>query len=75
MVDGVEARLDVRIEHPHPALVTGHPDGLQGLLGRTLRAEPEADRTKSASKIGSSTIFAAAITIRSPTVGIPNGLV
>jgi hypothetical protein len=36
---------------------------------------PKLTGSKSASKMGSSTIFAAAITIRSPTVGIPNGLV
>jgi hypothetical protein len=44
VVDVVEARLDVSVEHPPPTLVGCLADSLEGLVRRTLRAEPEAHR-------------------------------
>jgi hypothetical protein len=44
MVDVVKARLDVSIEHPSPTLIGRLADGFEGLLRRTLRAEPETHR-------------------------------
>jgi Recombinase zinc beta ribbon domain len=46
VVDGVEARLDVGVEHPCLALIGRHTDSLQGLLGGAFRAEPETDRAE-----------------------------
>ncbi len=42
MIDLVEAGFDVGVEHPVGAPVGLDPDGLDGHVGRTLRAEPEA---------------------------------
>jgi len=44
MVDLVEARLDVGVEHPHRSPVRCLADSLQGVVSGPLRAEPEADR-------------------------------
>ena len=45
MVDVVEAGLDVGVEHPHPAPVGRSTRiSLEGVVGRTLRSEPETDR-------------------------------
>ena len=41
MVDVVEACLDVGVEHPDPTLVGHLSDGFEGLVRRSLRAEPE----------------------------------
>jgi hypothetical protein len=44
MVDVVEARLDVSVEHPPPSLVGRPADRLQGIVRRPFRAEPETHR-------------------------------
>ncbi len=44
VVDFGEAGFDVGIEHPHRPLIDRHADGFEGLVGGTLRAEPEAGR-------------------------------
>jgi hypothetical protein len=44
VVDGAETVADVGVQHPLGAAVGLDPDGLKGLMGRALRAEPEADR-------------------------------
>ena len=75
VVDLVEAAL-MSASSTHTAPLVGRlADGLEGLVGRSLRAEPEAAGRKSASKIGSRTIFAAAMTTRSRSVGMPSGRV
>ena len=74
MVDLVEARRDVGLEHP-PVV----PDGcaeVVDLRDRVLRPSSGPETIggwlKSASKIGSSTNFNDACTIRSAVVGIPS---
>jgi hypothetical protein len=44
VIDGAETVADVGVKHPLGAPVGLDPDGLKGLVGRALGAEPEADR-------------------------------
>jgi hypothetical protein len=44
VIDLVKARLDVSVEHPVAAPVGLDPNGLDGHMGRALRAKPEAGR-------------------------------
>ena len=65
---------DVRLDHPPPAPPGLIDEHLQGIVRRAPRAGTRTSTAaKSASKIGSSTIFSAACTIRSRTVGIDSG--
>jgi hypothetical protein len=75
VVDGAETVADVGVKHPLGAAVGLGPDGLKGLLGRALGAEPKLTGRKSASNTGSKTSLAAVITTRSRTVGMPSGRV
>ena len=75
VVDLVEACLDVGVEHPHPAVVRRLADGFSGLVGGTFGRKPKLWGVKSASNMGSRTVFAAAMTTRSLTVGMPRGRV
>ena len=73
VIDLVETRLDVGLQHPVVRLRREVVD----LSDRVLRAPVRAGTRrrhgwKSASKIGSSTSFSAACTTRSVTVGMPN---
>ena len=75
MVDGAETVAHVGIQHPVAAVVGLDPDGLDGLVGRALGPKPIAGRQEVGLKIGSKTNFAAAMTTRSRTVGMPSGRV
>ena len=64
---------DIRFNHPPstpPGLIDEH---LQGFVLPRFGRNPNEHGQKSASKIGSSTIFSAACTTRSRTAGIDNG--
>ena len=75
VVDFVKAAANVSVEHP---LLATPGDGLSDRLQRVVRRQPGpkpvARGPQSASKIGSSTIFAAVITTLSATHGMPSGL-
>jgi len=75
VVDGPKAVPDVGVQHPVGAPVGLDPDGLKGWWAERLGRNPKLDGRKSASKIGSTTSFAAVIATRSPTVGMPSGRV
>ena len=57
MRNRLKAVGDVRLHHPAPAPPGLIDEDLQGIVRRPLRAEPKLHGRKSASKIGSSTIF------------------
>ena len=44
VIDLVEARFDVGVEHPLAAPIGLDPDHLDGIMGRTFRSETETDR-------------------------------
>jgi hypothetical protein len=69
VVDGPKAVPDVGVQHPVGAPVGLDPDGLKGWWAERLGRNPKLDGRKSASKIGSTTSFAAVIATRSRTVG------
>ncbi len=71
--DRLKTRSDIRLDHPPPPLPRLVDEDLEGVVRRALGSKPKRARQKSASKIGSSTILAAACTTRSRTAGIDNG--
>ena len=70
MVDVVKARLDVSVEHPHPPPLAVTRTASRACWAERFGRNPKLTGRKSASKIGSSTILAAAISTRSPTAGM-----
>ena len=73
MVEGVEEAPDVQLGDPQPPLDERAADDFERRGRAPLRPIAEGDGQKSASKIGSSTSFAACCATRSRTVGMPSG--